>query len=1037
MASSQPLIGHILGHYRIVEHIGAGGMGVVYRAHDEQLDRDVALKVLPTGTLANEVARQRFRREALALAKLNHQNVAAVYEFGSEGGVDFLVMELIRGVTLDIKLTGGALSELEVVRLGTQIAEGLEAAHEQRIVHRDLKPGNLRITSVGKLKILDFGLAQLMESENQVALTTKLTVSQGVIGTLPYMAPEQLRGEITDARSDIWAVGVVLYEMATGRKPFDQKIPTALADDIIHKPPSPPRQVRPELSVQLEPIILKCLEKVQAKRYQSAQELRSDLERLSTGAAPLAARQRWLWPVLMASTLALLLGITWSYLIRKPGTQSRAASVPVRRSVAVLGFKNLSGRSDEAWLSTALSEMLNTELAAGEKLRMISGEDVAHTKNDLSLSDADSLGRDSLARLRTNLGTDYVVLGSYLDLGKQAGGQIRLDLRLQDATAGETIASVSQTGTEAQLFDLVSRTGEQLREKLGVGTVSAVEAVGVRVLLPSNPETMRLYSEGLAKLRVFDSLAARDLLQKAVVADPHFALAHAALAEAWSRVGYDSKAKDEAKKAFDLAAGLSRQDRLLIEGSYREVTSDWAKAVEVYTTLFALFPDNVDYGLHLASAQRSIKPNEAIATLERLRRLPPPEGNDSRIDLLEASVWTGVDFKKAVALAGKAVEKGTSVRSQLVVARGYSILCGDLGYVGRSNEAYSACESAREAYASAGDRSGVGRSLNDLAVIYAQQGDLPRAQEIWKKTLANFREIGNVEGVAAAYNNLGEVVLQMGNLSEARSQLGEALPRYREVDDRDGIARVLADLGEMYKQMGKLEKAKDAYQQAMATAREIDDNSVSASALHGLGEVLISQADFTAARIAFQSALKLRNAAGEKQTAAETQVALAELAMEEGQLTEAETPLRQAEQAFHDEQQTDDEISAAVALVKSMLAADRVAEAQAKMDSTTKLAEKSHSRAVHLNWGIAAGRVLFAAGKLADARRELEAVLSEATQAGFVGYQFEARLALGETAKTSGHVVTARSNLASLEKEARAKGFGLIARKAAAALKQT
>ena len=398
MASSQPLIGHILGHYRIVEHIGAGGMGVVYRAHDEQLDRDVALKVLPTGTLANEVARQRFRREALALAKLNHQNVAAVYEFGSEGGVDFLVMELIRGMTLDIKLTGGALSELEVVRLGTQIAEGLEAAHEQRIVHRDLKPGNLRITSVGKLKILDFGLAQLMESENQVALTTKLTVSQGVIGTLPYMAPEQLRGETTDARSDIWAVGVVLYEMATGRKPFDQKIPTALADDIIHKPPLPPRQVRPELSVQLEPIILKCLEKAQARRYQSAQELRSDLERLSTGAAPLAARQRWLWPVLMASTLALLLGITtWSYLIRRPAAHSRAASVPVRRSVAVLGFKNLSGRSDEAWLSTALSEMLNTELGAGEKLRMISGEDVAHTKNDLSLSDADSLGRDSLS----------------------------------------------------------------------------------------------------------------------------------------------------------------------------------------------------------------------------------------------------------------------------------------------------------------------------------------------------------------------------------------------------------------------------------------------------------------------------------------------------------------------------------------------------------------------------------------------------------------------------------------------------------------
>ena len=175
----------------------------------------------------------------------------------------------------------------------------------------------------------------------------------------------------------------------------------------------------------------------------------------------------------------------------------------------------------------------------------------------------------------------------------------------------------------------------------------------------------------------------------------HFALAHSALAEAWSRVGYDSNAKDEAKKAFDLAEDLSRQDRLLIEGRYREVSSDWTKAVEVYITLFALFPDNVDYGLHLASAQRSIKPSEAIATLERLRRLPPPAENATESTCWSFGYVDGVDFKKAVALAGKAVEKGASVSSQLVVARGYRILCGDLGYVGRSNEAYSALKCPR------------------------------------------------------------------------------------------------------------------------------------------------------------------------------------------------------------------------------------------------------------------------------------------------------------------------------------------------------
>src|SRR6516162_2357592 len=202
-----------LSHYSVLEQIGAGGMGVVHRAHDEQLDRDVAIKVLPPGILADDRLRQRFRREALALAKLNHPNIGAVYEFGSVANVDFLVMELISGVTLDAKLSAGALPEAEVLRLGTQLADGLDAAHTRGIIHRDLKPGNLRLTADGRLKILDFGLAQWSEAEDPAALTETLTkIESQISGTLPYMAPEQLRGQKADARSVIYACGAVLYE---------------------------------------------------------------------------------------------------------------------------------------------------------------------------------------------------------------------------------------------------------------------------------------------------------------------------------------------------------------------------------------------------------------------------------------------------------------------------------------------------------------------------------------------------------------------------------------------------------------------------------------------------------------------------------------------------------------------------------------------------------------------------------------------------------------------------------------------------------
>jgi tetratricopeptide (TPR) repeat protein len=304
---------------------------------------------------------------------------------------------------------------------------------------------------------------------------------------------------------------------------------------------------------------------------------------------------------------------------------SISPTIKARRSVAVLGCKNLSGKPDEAWISTALAEMLSTELAAGEKVRTIPGENVARMKFDLSLADADSFAQESLAKIRNHLGTDLVVVGSYLAMGRTGGNKIRLDFRLQDAVAGETIASVSQTGTEDELLDLVSRSGTEIRRKLGIGQVSDSDTSKVRASLPSNGEAARLYSEGLAQLQILNALAARDLLLKAVQADPKHAPTHAALAEAWSALGYESRAAAEAKRALDLAENLSREERLFVEGRYHEFSREWSKAIEIYRTLTGFFPDNLDYGLRLAASQAAGgSGKDALATIESLRRLPPP-----------------------------------------------------------------------------------------------------------------------------------------------------------------------------------------------------------------------------------------------------------------------------------------------------------------------------------------------------------------------------------------------------------------------------
>jgi serine/threonine protein kinase/tetratricopeptide (TPR) repeat protein len=285
------MLGKTLGHFRIVEQIGSGGMGVVYRAIDERLNRDVALKLLPVELLADDAAVKSFRHEAQALSKLNHPNIATIHDFDAQDGLNFLVMEYIPGITLDQKVLAGPIPEKEVVRLGLQLAQGLRAAHGQGLIHRDLKPSNLRVTPDGRLKILDFGLAMLSTQADQVRTQTSVETLLPGPGTLPYMAPEQLQGQQADERSDIYAVGAVLYEMATGQHVFPDKNGARLVDAILHHPIRPPRELNGRISSSLQNIIQKALDKESEHRYQSAKELQVDLERLASPATPQTAHQ--------------------------------------------------------------------------------------------------------------------------------------------------------------------------------------------------------------------------------------------------------------------------------------------------------------------------------------------------------------------------------------------------------------------------------------------------------------------------------------------------------------------------------------------------------------------------------------------------------------------------------------------------------------------------------------------------------------------------------------------------------------------------
>jgi eukaryotic-like serine/threonine-protein kinase len=435
-------------------------------------------------------------------------------------------------------------------------------------------------------------------------------------------------------------------------------------------------------------------------------------------------------------------------------------AVKIRHSVAVLGFRNLSGRSDAAWLSTALAEMLTTELAAGEQLRTISGENVARAKNDLSLADTDTFARDTLQRIRLNLDADLVVDGSYTFLSRNSGGQLRVDVRIQDAATGETTASVAEVGTEKDLFQLVSRAGSDLRRGIGVGEISGLDLASVQLSYPSTAEAGRLYADGLARLQRLDFGEAHSLLQDAVRADPNYPLSHSALGLAWSALGYDARASAEAKAAFELSGYLSREERLLVEGQYRELSYQWSLAAEIYKTLASFFPDNLEYGLRLANAQcRAAQGKDALATVDRLRSLPPPQSEDPRIDLAEAKGFEAIgDARHQEAASAKAADRASVVGARILAARARLSQGTALWKLGEINEAMTAWQEAEDKFAATGYRNEVAKVLNNKGVLLEDGGKAGEAKTEYERAVAVWREAGNKAGIAVGLSNVANVL---------------------------------------------------------------------------------------------------------------------------------------------------------------------------------------------------------------------------------------------------------------------------------------
>ncbi len=884
------------GRYEILQLLGEGGMGAVYKAMDRELNRPVALKLIRPQLAANPSILARFKQELLLAHQVTHRNVVRIYDLGDADGVKFISMEFVEGEDLRALIQQRKkFPPEEAVQITEQICRALEATHNVGVIHRDLKPQNIMRDSTGRILLMDFGLARTVEGDG-------MTQSGALVGTMEYMSPEQALAKDLDQRSDLFTLGLILYELLTGKAPYGAESAVASLIKRTQERAIPVSDHDGSIPKPLSNIVSKCLERDPKLRYQNAAELLRDLDAYSGKGAAANLRfqpavEPWgrttHWPLVAGAATVLVLAIV-GYVFRGPlfSPSAKKAAAVQALSLAVIPFQNASGDATWDWLGPSLADMLSTDVGQSTHLRAVSSDRVQQVFHDLRIAPNSIADATTLGRVAEFTNADTLVWGQYTKLGDQ----IRIDATLQDRKHNRTIQVKAEAANQQDLSAAVDRLAGQIRDNLALSP-DLVKELQAQSFKPTSTsvDALRDYNQGLQLLRQGNNLEAKKQLESATKDDPQFAVAYSRLGEAYSALGYDSDAEQAARHAVDLSQNLPLAQRYFIEASLARITKDNQKALAAYENLAKSFPDNLDVQFALGSLYEDAgdldkarvcyanvlkadgknldallamgrveikagNPQKGLDPLDQARHIAIDLDNQEQQALILQATGIAYKLMNKPAEALRNYEDSMAINQHLGQKRGVAASLAEIAQVqlslGKPDAALAAYNDALKIRREIGAKKEAGDTLIDLGDVYFDRGQSDQALQMFKESLQIQRDAGDETYQALCLNNIGNAYLQKGENEDALTYLQQALQLREKLNVPGDIAETLHNLGEAYANLGQYDQAMTALMRGLDLYQKGGDNQGAAVVSHSLGLVFEYQGRLGPAVGALQDAVK-------------------------------------------------------------------------------------------------------------------------------------------------------------------------------------